>query len=74
MWSWWHHPLPPGRIWFALDPFAELFVWALGGVVIGCTLSALTYGLIQFLRPVYVALFRDAAQFEREYGSMQERM
>jgi hypothetical protein len=45
-----------------------------GGVVIGCFLSALIFGLIHFFRPVYVALFRDIAQFEREYGSTPERV
>lgn len=40
-----------------------------GSVLLGCFLPALVFGLIICFRPVYVALFCDVAQFEREYGS-----
>jgi hypothetical protein len=51
-------------------------IWAValvgGSVLLGCFLPALVFGLIICFRPVYVALFCDIAQFEREYGSTPE--
>jgi hypothetical protein len=54
----------------------EITIWAGvlfgGSVLLGCFLPALVFGLIICFRPVYVALFCDIAQFEREYGSTPE--
>ena len=54
----------------------EITIWAValvgGSVLLGCILPALVFGLIICFRPVYVALFCDIAQFEREYGSTPE--
>jgi len=43
-----------------------------GSVLLGYFLPALVFRLIICFHPVYVALFCDAAQFKREYGSTPE--
>lgn len=53
--------------WLAAAVIAALAgagVGALSGVIV----ALLIWSLLSFIKPVLVALFRDPAQFEREYG------
>jgi hypothetical protein len=62
--------------WGKITPEITTLAWAVllvvGSVFLGFLLPALVFGLIICFRPVYVALFCDIAQFEREYGSTSE--
>ena len=71
---WWGRPPWRTKGFFVLSPWETIIVWSLAGALLGWLGSALVFGLIQFARPVYVALFGDVAQFEREYGSTAERV
>jgi len=55
-----------------LTTLAWAVLLVVGSVFLGFLLPALVFGLIICFRPVYVALFCDIAQFEREYGSTPE--
>lgn len=63
-----HVPSRDGVIWACF----VLVLTPIGGVMAGIYAGTFAFGLVHFVRPIYFALFRDAAQFDREYPSKED--